>query len=74
MVACSYCWLKERLAGCEERERNRRGWEMDSSEEWYATYKGNGVGDCERGGVGGGVGGEKGIRGRRRGRTGKGQE
>ena len=48
---------------------------MDSSEEWYATYKGNGVGDCERGGVvGGGVGGEKGIRGRRRGRTGKGQE
>ena len=45
---------------------------MDSSEEWYATYKGNGVGDCERGGGWGGGGeGRRGLEGEDGGGPGK---
>ena len=36
------------MVGCEKRERNRVGWEMDLSEEWY---KGNGMGVPEGSGV-----------------------
>ena len=39
------------MVGCEKRERNRVGWEMDLSEEWYATYEGNGMGVTEGSGV-----------------------
>ena len=43
------------MVGCEKRERNRVGWEMDLSEEWY---KGNGMGVPEGSGV------KKGVRGK----------
>ena len=43
--------LVGREVGCEKRERNRVGWEMDLSEEWYATYEGNGMGVTEGRGV-----------------------